>query len=52
MAKETMKNRTIRFTDKQWQSYKLYLSDDWLRGQIEKAEKRANRKPTVKAVEE
>lgn len=47
MAKEAMKNRTIRTTDSQWASYKLLLGDDWFRGQIEKAEKRAQRQPTV-----
>lgn len=44
--------RGIRLNDREWESFKLLLGAEWLRGQIEKAEKRANRKPTAKAVEE
>lgn len=45
MAKERMKNRTIRTTDSQWDSYKRLLGDDWFREQITKAERREQRKP-------
>lgn len=47
MAKEAMKNRTIRATDSQWQSYKRLLGDDWFRDQITKAEKRDKRQPVA-----
>lgn len=47
MAKEAMKNRTIRATDSQWQTYKRLLGDDWFRSQIAKAEKRETRKPVA-----
>lgn len=46
------KSRAIRLSDTEWESFKNLLGSAWLRGQIEKAEKRANRKPTAKAVEE
>lgn len=46
------KSRAIRLSDTEWERFKKLLGTTWLRGQIEKAEKRANRKPTAKAVEE
>lgn len=52
MAKEAMKNRTLRTTDSQWASYKRLLGDDWFRDQITKAEKREQRKPTAHKTEE
>lgn len=37
-----MKSRHIRLTDKQWQTFKDKLGPEWLREQIEKAEKTSN----------
>jgi len=38
--------RNIRLSDEHWTAFKLHLGMDWLRKQIDKAEKKAN-KPTV-----
>jgi hypothetical protein len=46
------KSRAIRLSDQEWEDFKNLLGSPWLRGQIEKAKKRAKRKSTAKAVEE
>lgn len=38
-----LKNRAIRMSDSEWKTFKLLLGMDWLRKQIEKAEKKAKK---------
>lgn len=36
-------NRAIRLSDQEWNSFRSLLGMEWLRKQIEKAEKKANK---------
>lgn len=44
MKHEERKNRNIRMTCKEWESFKTLLGAEWLRYQIAKAEKSASKK--------
>lgn len=45
MPKEPRAKRGIRMNDAEWQTFCDLLGPEWLRGQIAKAQERANRKP-------
>lgn len=44
MAREARTTRPIRMTDAEWAAFKELLGAEWLRDQIAKASKRAERK--------
>lgn len=48
MTTDKRPSRPIRMNDAEWSAFKLLLGAEWLRGQIDKAIKREQRKPVAK----
>lgn len=44
-SKDPLRNRCLRMTDSDWASFQRLLGIQWLRDQIAKAEKKAEKQP-------